>query len=146
MYPICYRRVSGRYLQPEPTMYSRCFRWFPGPLAPSVSKITSPLSQWCGLEDQRSLLKRVAQDRASASCHSAQEPKGTTTIHSTFYKLIEIWQVGQKPSAKRVPIWHLQKAHTEVSNGIWIPCDCHLFAQHDNWGYPQCEPWYLESR
>ena len=36
MYPICYWRVSGRYFQPEPAMYSRCFCWFPGPLAPSV--------------------------------------------------------------------------------------------------------------
>ena len=36
MYPICYRRVSGRYFQPEPAMYLRCFHWFPGPLAPSV--------------------------------------------------------------------------------------------------------------
>ena len=35
MYPICYLWVSGRYLQPEPVMYSRCFHWFPGPLAPS---------------------------------------------------------------------------------------------------------------
>ena len=35
MYPICYQWVSGGYLQPEPTMYSRCFCWFPGPLAPS---------------------------------------------------------------------------------------------------------------
>ena len=35
MYPICYQWVSGRYLQPEPTMYSRCFHWFPGPLTPS---------------------------------------------------------------------------------------------------------------
>ena len=38
MYPICYWQVSGGYLQPEPTMYSRCFHWFPGPLAPSVKK------------------------------------------------------------------------------------------------------------
>ena len=37
MYPICYRRVGGRYFQPEPAIYSRCFRWFPGPLAPSES-------------------------------------------------------------------------------------------------------------
>ena len=37
MYPICYWQVSGGYLQPEPTMYSRCFCWFPGPLTPSVS-------------------------------------------------------------------------------------------------------------
>ena len=36
MYPICYWQVSGRYFQPEPAMYSRCFHWFPGPLAPSV--------------------------------------------------------------------------------------------------------------
>ena len=36
MYPICYRQVSGRYFQPEPAMYSKCFRWFPGSLAPSV--------------------------------------------------------------------------------------------------------------
>ena len=35
MYPICYWWVSGRYFQPEPAMYSRCFRQFPGPLAPS---------------------------------------------------------------------------------------------------------------
>ena len=35
MYPICYWQVSGRYFQPEPAMYSRCFRWFPGPLTPS---------------------------------------------------------------------------------------------------------------
>ena len=38
MYPICYWRVSGGYIQPEPAMYSRCFHWFPGPLAPSVEK------------------------------------------------------------------------------------------------------------
>ena len=36
MYPICYWWVSGGYIQPEPAMYSRCFCWFPGPLAPSV--------------------------------------------------------------------------------------------------------------
>ena len=36
MYPICYWWVSGKYLQPEPTMYSRCFCWFPSSLAPSV--------------------------------------------------------------------------------------------------------------
>ena len=36
MYPICYQWVSGRYFQPEPAMYSRCFHWFPGPLAPSA--------------------------------------------------------------------------------------------------------------
>ena len=34
MYPICYQQVSGGYLQPEPTMYSRCFHWFPGPSPP----------------------------------------------------------------------------------------------------------------
>ena len=39
MYPICYWWVSGRYFQPEPAMYSRCFRWFPGPLAPSASTV-----------------------------------------------------------------------------------------------------------
>ena len=44
MYPICYRRVSGGYLQPEPAMYSRCFRWFPGPLAPSVSSFLCQLT------------------------------------------------------------------------------------------------------
>ena len=38
MYPICYQWVSGGYLQPEPTMYSRCFHWFPGPLTPSVTR------------------------------------------------------------------------------------------------------------
>ena len=45
IYPICYQQVSGRYFQPEPAMYSRCFHWFPGPLAPSVSS-------WgvCGLQ------------------------------------------------------------------------------------------------
>ena len=37
MYPICYQRVSGRYFQPEPAIYSRCFCWFPGPLTPSVT-------------------------------------------------------------------------------------------------------------
>ena len=36
MYPICYWQVSGRYFQPEPAMYSRCFHWFLGPLTPSV--------------------------------------------------------------------------------------------------------------
>ena len=41
MYPICYWRVSGRYFQPEPAMYSRCFCWFPGPLAPSVTRLGS---------------------------------------------------------------------------------------------------------
>ena len=38
MYPICYRWVSGGYIQPEPAMYSRCFRWFPGPLTPSEGR------------------------------------------------------------------------------------------------------------
>ena len=38
MYPICYWPVSGRYFQPEPAMYSRCFYWFPGPLAPSATR------------------------------------------------------------------------------------------------------------
>ena len=41
MYPICYQRISGRYFQPEPAMYARCFHWFPGPLSPSVHY------QWC---------------------------------------------------------------------------------------------------
>ena len=41
MYPICYQRVSGRCFQPEPAMYSRCFHWFPGPLAPSDFPITA---------------------------------------------------------------------------------------------------------
>ena len=39
MYPICYWQVSGGYLQPEPVMYSRCFHWFLGPLAPSVHHV-----------------------------------------------------------------------------------------------------------
>ena len=39
MYPICYRQVSGGYLQPEPAMYSTCFCQFPGPLAPSDSHL-----------------------------------------------------------------------------------------------------------
>ena len=38
MYPICYWWVSGGYIQPEPAIYSRCFHWFPGPLAPSVAR------------------------------------------------------------------------------------------------------------
>ena len=41
MYPIYYWQVSGRYFQPEPAMYSRCFCWFPGPLAPSVCNLGS---------------------------------------------------------------------------------------------------------
>ena len=45
MYPICYWQVSGRYFQPEPAMYSRCFYWFPGPLAPSVKRQVSS-KQW----------------------------------------------------------------------------------------------------
>ena len=49
MYPICYRWVSGRYFQPEPAMYSRCFRWFPGPLAPSE---TEQLGQIKALEEE----------------------------------------------------------------------------------------------
>ena len=44
MYPICYRWVSGGYIQPEPAMYSRCFRWFPGPLTPSeMSLLQHPI-------------------------------------------------------------------------------------------------------
>ena len=39
IYPICYWQVSGGHIQPEPAMYSRCFRWFPGPLTPSVNLI-----------------------------------------------------------------------------------------------------------
>ena len=46
MYPICHRRVSGRYFQPEPAMYSRYFCWFPGSLAPSASvdRMSHPLN------------------------------------------------------------------------------------------------------
>ena len=44
MYPICYWQVSGRYFQPEPAMYSRCFHWFPGPLAPSGTEETNNCS------------------------------------------------------------------------------------------------------
>ena len=51
MYPICYWQVSGRYFQPEPAMYSRCFCWFPGPLAPSgtscrFTKANCSLDAW----------------------------------------------------------------------------------------------------
>ena len=45
MYPICYQWVSGRYFQPEPAMYSRCFHRFPGPLAPSVKRRISSKRQ-----------------------------------------------------------------------------------------------------
>ena len=54
MYPICYQRVSGGYLQPEPAMYSRCFYWFPGPLAPSDKrwrKIETGVLLWKHLTD-----------------------------------------------------------------------------------------------
>ena len=46
MYPICHRRVSGRYFQPEPAMYSRYFCWFPGSLASSASvdRMSHPLN------------------------------------------------------------------------------------------------------
>ena len=49
MYPICYRWVSGGYIQPEPAMYSRCFRWFPGPLAPSVIALMERDAEEAGL-------------------------------------------------------------------------------------------------
>ena len=47
MYPICYWWVSGRYFQPEPAMYSRCFHWFPGPLAPSEKRMD--WTSWGGM-------------------------------------------------------------------------------------------------
>ena len=50
MYPICYWWVSGRYFQPEPAMYSRCFCWFPGPLAPSVMNQVVDLKALSGLQ------------------------------------------------------------------------------------------------
>ena len=72
MYPICYWRVSGGYIQPEPAMYSRCFRWFPGPLAPSVSPSCSSVSRFphratcavplCLIAITRSLLQGTTQD------------------------------------------------------------------------------------
>ena len=46
MYPICYQWVSGRYFQPEPAIYSRCFCWFPGPLTPSVSLLRMGVLDW----------------------------------------------------------------------------------------------------
>ena len=61
MYPICYRRVSGRYFQPEPAMYSRCFRWFPGPLTPSVTdlkkEVTKQQKEMADVVDQDSLIE-----------------------------------------------------------------------------------------
>ena len=58
MYPICYRQVSGGYLQPEPTMYSRCFHWFPGPLAPSVAPIFPGFIPFAISTGQRCVLLR----------------------------------------------------------------------------------------
>ena len=59
MYPICYRQVSGRYFQPEPAMYSRCFRWFPGPLTPSAT------SQDFTVMDLLLKAKNILQDATS---------------------------------------------------------------------------------
>ena len=60
MYPICYRQVSGRYFQPEPAMYSRCFCWFPGPLAPSDFN--------CGFSDF--WLQEPPKPRSDSALHS----------------------------------------------------------------------------
>ena len=51
MYPICYWWVSGRYFQPEPAMYSRCFHWFPGPLTPSVSHLMETIVRSFPIKD-----------------------------------------------------------------------------------------------
>ena len=71
MYPICYRWVSGRYFQPEPAMYSRCFCWFPGPLAPSVKltteealEISARRESGVGLEVERLTRVETGQQRA----------------------------------------------------------------------------------
>ena len=62
MYPICYQQVSGRYFQPEPAMYSRCFHWFSGPLAPSVEEeLQSSRAKMTELEQ-----KMMEQDRVIA--------------------------------------------------------------------------------
>ena len=55
MYPICYQWVSGRYFQPEPAMYSRCFCWFPGPLAPSASAFDGLTQIFCQKESVKFL-------------------------------------------------------------------------------------------
>ena len=79
MYPICYWQVSGRYFQPEPAMYSRCFRWFPGPLAPSVEReaMEAGLGGWFNgnLEDVPESWSGANSD-ASAS----QDRVGTTLL------------------------------------------------------------------
>ena len=77
MYPICYWQVSGRYFQPEPAMYLRCFHWFPGPLAPSerVSTFTARIcDQWdiqvCQeqmVQDQQLQLLRELEDEDEAT-------------------------------------------------------------------------------
>ena len=53
MYTICYQWVSGGYIQPEPAMYSRCFHWFPGPLAPSAPYYAAQMKRCTQKWDQR---------------------------------------------------------------------------------------------
>ena len=98
MYPICYWRVSGGYLQPEPAMYSRCFRWFPGPLAPSVLHLPLKfrLLRLCRLID-RDILRRnwfrvqrldITGVRSQQGIDVLESPESGVTSPRTFAVLI----------------------------------------------------------
>ena len=85
MYPICYWQVSGGYLQPEPTMYSRCFCWFPGPLAPSVrflaglpTKLSQRLTLWERMDPARHQFSDFV-----AKLHELEEAEDVTKAVNT---------------------------------------------------------------
>ena len=90
MYPICYQWVSGGYLQPEPTMYSRCFCWFPGPLAPSVHA-SSHLRHIVG--SQRQVLEMMASSHGPGlnKILQGKTVKGPLRTSRTFGSLVDVF-------------------------------------------------------
>ena len=108
MYPICYRWVSGRYFQPEPAMYSRCFHWFPGPLAPSVKE--------CGSVSAAKLLLRSENNLVRATSYYP------CTIGHLFIPLVRGFAPGSTTRVVRAPkLLNPICTSTKTTNENWPP-------------------------
>ena len=126
MYQICYQQVSGGYLQPEPTMYSRCFCWFPGPLAPSVTIIVDSsglLASHCAF-----VLKRCAYSQAPS-----------VQLYLMLLNSCTAWL------AANLNMYVRNRLHTTASNIQLRLVECRIKSQYHSSATPSNELYIAES-